>query len=65
MTSNYKEGTRAALQKLGFLDVVDPEDLPKFLARRREAQLQKALKIQAMNGLPAGGLVSEDYALQE
>lgn len=65
MPSNYAAGKRAALYKLGFLDALDPEDLPAFMARRRELQRQKDLKIQAMNGLPAGGLVSEDYALQE
>lgn len=65
MTPAYTYGARAALTKLGFLDVVDPDDLPKLLARRREEQLQKTLKIRAMEGLPAGGLIADDYALQD
>jgi hypothetical protein len=64
VTSRYAAGKRAALYKLGFLDALDPEDLPAFMALRREMQRQKDLKIQAMNGLPAGGLVTDDYALQ-
>lgn len=65
MTITYNAGQRAALQKLGFLDTIDPEDLPRFLAVKREAQRQKQLKMQAMTGLPAGGNIQGDYALQE
>ena len=61
MKTIYGAGQRAALQKLGFLDAIDPEDLPRFLAARREAQRQKQLQMQAMTGLPAGGNIQGDY----
>ena len=63
MTTTYSAGQRAALQKLGFLDGIDPEDLPRFLAAKREEQRQNQLKMQSMTGLPAGGNIQGDYAL--
>ena len=53
----YFHGSQAALSKLGFLDRVDPEDLPSFLAQRKKKYLRKQYRLNATSGMPAGGLI--------
>lgn len=53
----YAAGRHHALQKLGFVDAIDPEDLPTFLAQTKRDQLRKLYLLNAATGLPAGGLI--------
>ncbi len=55
----YEKGAMAALQKLGFINSVDPEDLPEFIAKTKRKQLQRLYQMNAASGFPAGGLIGE------
>jgi hypothetical protein len=57
MRTYYTYGARLALVKLGFLEGVDPEDLPEFLAKAKRQQLQQLYRTNAAMGFPAGGLI--------
>ena len=64
--SAYEKGARAALYKLGFINSVDPEDLPETLAKTKRKQLQRLYRLNAASGFPAGGLIGErDNAQQQ
>lgn len=56
----YAQGKRAAATKIGFMEDVDPEDLPALLRRRKKKYLRELYNLNAATGLPAGGLISED-----
>jgi len=56
----YAQGKRAAAVKVGFMEDVDPEDLPAPLKHRKEKYLRELYRLNAATGLPAGGLISED-----
>ena len=53
----YTAGAKAALEKLGFTDAIDPEDLPEFLAAIKRKELQRRYRLNMATGFPAGGLV--------
>jgi hypothetical protein len=55
----YEQGKEAALRKLGFINSLDPEDLPNFLAKTKRRQLHRLYNLNAATGFPAGGLIGE------
>lgn len=60
-TLAYKRGVAVALLKLGFIEAIDPEDLPSFLRERKKVQLQRYYKLNTSTGFPAGGLIESPY----
>lgn len=55
----YARGVAAALRKLGFVNSLDPEDLPNVLAKTKRKQLHQLYQLNAATGFPAGGLIGE------
>ncbi len=59
MNSAYRVGAHAALRKLGFIQAIDPEDLPDVLQETKRNQLYTLYRLNAAAGLPAGGLIQD------
>lgn len=53
----YVQGSRAVLHKLGFIENIDPEELPEPLATRKKKFLRRQYRLNAATGMPAGGLI--------
>lgn len=60
----YQRGKYAALQKLGFIQAVDIEDLPDFLQETKKRQLYTLYRMNAAAGTPAGGLIEQPVAYE-
>jgi hypothetical protein len=56
----YIQGVKTALDVLGLHESIDPEDLPRVLAKRKREYLEELYRLNAATGLPAGGYLSEE-----
>ncbi len=63
---DYQRGRQAALEKLGFVNLIDTEDLPEFLQETKKKQLYALYTLNSAGGRPAGGRIElpESYQLQ-
>ena len=63
VTPAYRNGVRTALCKLGFIHLMDPEDLPKILRPAKKRQLYRLYQANQAAGFPAGGRIErpENY----
>ncbi len=65
MNPYYRYGRNAALEKLGFIHLIDTEDLPDFLQETKKKQLYSLYTLNSAGGRPAGGLIQmpESYRM--
>jgi hypothetical protein len=60
----YQKGVHAALQKVGFIDLVDAEDLPEVLDETKKRQLYALHRLNLAAGFPAGGLIEQPQSYE-
>lgn len=60
----YAAGRRQALLKVGFIDLVDAEDLPEVLDETKKRQLYALHRLNMASGFPAGGLVEQPLSYE-
>lgn len=65
MTRHYQAGQRSALEKLGFIHLIDTEDLPDFLQETKKKQLYSLYTLNSAGGRPAGGLIQMPESYQQ